>query len=74
MILIFILASRLMINYEYAKIHSPDPLPASALSVEGEASASDLPQIGLEEMLGAMTIQDLGAGEVAKEEDVVMTE
>ena len=56
------------------KIHSPDPLPASALSVEGETSAPDLPQIGLEEMLGAITIQDLGAGEAAKDEDVVMTE
>ena len=60
-------------NTLYAQIYSPDPLPASALSVGGEASAPDLPQIGLEEMLEAMTIQDLGTGEAAKDEDV-MTE
>ena len=64
-----LLASCLL--YEYAQIYSPDPLPASALSMGGEASTPDLPPIGLE-MLGAMILQDVGTEEAAKDEDIIV--
>ncbi len=40
----------------------------------GESLTSDLPQVGLEEMLGAMTIQEVPIVEAIKDEDVLMTD
>ena len=40
----------------------------------GELLTSDLPQVSLEEMLGAMTILEPPTVEAAKDEDVPMTE
>ena len=39
-----------------------------------ESLTSDLPQVGLEEMLGAMTIQEVPIVEAIKDEDVLMTD
>ena len=63
----------LIMCFSYSLFSPADPHPVG-VSEGGESLTSDLPQVGLEEMLGAMTIQEVPIVEVIKDEDVLMTD
>ncbi len=60
--------------FSYFLFSPADPHPAGVSEGGGESLTSDLPQVGLEEMLGAMTIQEVPIVEAIKDEDVLMTD